>query len=422
MKIFWSWQSDRDPELHHYFVRDALKLACKQLAGDPEFEEAERPEVDHDMKGALGTQDIAATILMKIAGANAFVADMTPVGMTDPASLGGAKKASPKHLQNPNVMSELGYAERALGTDKIILVANAAHYPGPEALPFDWRHRSGAKTYHLPDGATEGAVKAELQKFAGVLKAHLKPILLAQQPPPPEPTPAAWKAATEADKALWLGGEKLEYRNSSLSLPGKVLALADGPRFYARVVPSKWAKVDKQKLADRVVELSMRLGGNSGDWGINGAGALSVWGSQGVAYSATQWFQDTGEIWGTGVAGFSAHQGKTFFAYQAVFRELDRFLEAANTGLAALGSGGHVTLRMGLSNVQGTVWPPASGGWGAAEALGGAAEVEVGADLSVPSDRRQALRRLWDEIADLYGVTPSPDVAHFEQAAGLPPL
>jgi hypothetical protein len=87
MKVFWSWQSDRDPKLHHYFVRDALKDACKLIAIDADYDEAERPEVDYDTKNVAGTPDITKTILDKIAAANVFVADMTPVGTTDPVAL-----------------------------------------------------------------------------------------------------------------------------------------------------------------------------------------------------------------------------------------------------------------------------------------------------------------------------------------------
>jgi hypothetical protein len=47
--------------------------------------------------------------------------------MTDPAALqpriAADKRSEPKCLQNPNVMAELGYAERALTQDRIILVA-----------------------------------------------------------------------------------------------------------------------------------------------------------------------------------------------------------------------------------------------------------------------------------------------------------
>ena len=62
-------------------------------------------------------------------------------------------------------------AERALSQRRIILVANGAHYPGPVALPFDWRHRSGAKVYTLKDGATKEEIKAEQTRFAEVLKS-----------------------------------------------------------------------------------------------------------------------------------------------------------------------------------------------------------------------------------------------------------
>src|SRR5690606_24819043 len=103
------------------------------------------------------------------------------------------KRSEPKHLQNPNVMSELGYAERALSQERIILVANGAHYPGPAALPFDWRHRSGAKIYTLEDGATAEEIKAERKRFAETLKACILPILKAQEPVKLPPKPIIWQ-------------------------------------------------------------------------------------------------------------------------------------------------------------------------------------------------------------------------------------
>lgn len=56
---------------------------------------------------------------------------MTPAGLTNPVTLQPnveeEKRSEPKFLQNPNDMSELGYAERALTTSPILLVANGAH-------------------------------------------------------------------------------------------------------------------------------------------------------------------------------------------------------------------------------------------------------------------------------------------------------
>lgn len=238
MKVFWSWQSDRDPKLHHYFVRDAIKEACKLIASDPDYEEADRPEVDHDTKGVSGSPDIASTILGKIASANVFIADMTPVGITDPATLRPGveekKRSEPKFLQNPNVMSELGYAERALTTSRILLVANGAHYPGAQALPFDWRHRSGAKTFMLADGATNTEIAAERKRFAQVLKACIQPILLAQAPAKPEPRKMAWQPASASDPAVWEGADAgLQFRNRSMEEGRREVRLADGKRIYS---------------------------------------------------------------------------------------------------------------------------------------------------------------------------------------------
>jgi hypothetical protein len=119
--------------------------------------------------------------LEKIAKAAVFVADITPVGMTDPEALqpniDAKKRSEPKYLQNPNVMCELGYAEHALSQNRIILVANAAHYPGPSALPFDWRHRRGPNTYRLMDGATKEEISAESVRFSKLLESFIKPIL-----------------------------------------------------------------------------------------------------------------------------------------------------------------------------------------------------------------------------------------------------
>src|SRR5262245_10268053 len=96
--IFYAWQSDNDQTTNRYFIRDALKEAITALSRDDTIEDA--PSLDHDTKGEPGMPDVFQTILRKIEQAGIFVADMTIVGLT-PAG---------KHLPNPNVMLELGYA------------------------------------------------------------------------------------------------------------------------------------------------------------------------------------------------------------------------------------------------------------------------------------------------------------------------
>ncbi|MGB7410902.1 MAG: hypothetical protein WA910_07150 [Sphingopyxis granuli] len=79
--IFWSWQSDQPPRETRNIIRDALIAALDRIAVD--LEEADRPEIDHDTKDVPGSPDIVASILAKIETASVFVADVTPIALTD---------------------------------------------------------------------------------------------------------------------------------------------------------------------------------------------------------------------------------------------------------------------------------------------------------------------------------------------------
>lgn len=430
-KVFWSWQSDRDPKLHHYFVRDALKGACKLIASDPDYEEADRPEVDHDTKNVAGTPDITSTILGKIASANVFIADVTPVGMTDPAVLqpGVAvdKRSEPKYLQNPNVMSELGYAERALTQDRIILVANRAHYPGPEALPFDWRHRSGAKTFMLADGATKEEIAAELKRFAEVLKNCIQPVLAAQTRAKAPPPAINWQPSSETDPTIWAGAAgKLQFRNASLGEPQREVRLADGKRIFARIAPSEWSAPSRSDLEPRVTTVGLVIRSRDGDWGLNGDGALSVWGridSERKAmevWNATQWFQKTGEIWAVNTNSFTEHEGRTWFSAGVPFEPLDSFLRKATAAIREMGGKGPIGVRLGAADIGDTVLPGEYSSRFVEATANDVAVEQVAADWT-PAERRTLLLRFWNALMDAYGRWPMT-MAEFERAASLPPM
>jgi hypothetical protein len=149
-KIFYSWQSDLPNKTNRGFIDDALALAVKELHRDPEIEV--EPVIDRDVAGMPGSPDIAQTILAKIKGAEIFVGDVSIINS-------GAVRPAP----NPNVLVELGYAMAALGTERIIMVLNAA-YGGPELLPFDLRQRI-AVVYTMREETDERApVRNELSK------------------------------------------------------------------------------------------------------------------------------------------------------------------------------------------------------------------------------------------------------------------
>jgi hypothetical protein len=60
MKIFYSWQSDTPKEVGRTFIREALDAAVAGI----EVDEPDRPTIDQDTQGVLGSPVIADTILL----------------------------------------------------------------------------------------------------------------------------------------------------------------------------------------------------------------------------------------------------------------------------------------------------------------------------------------------------------------------
>lgn len=167
--LFYAWQSDTPSDDNHYLIRDAAKDAVKLIAADNDVEES--PRLDHDTAGLSGTPAIADSIFAKIESCGMFLADVTFVGSCSTAD-GRQKK-----LINPNVAIELGFAGKAVGWERVILVMNTA-YGGPEDQAFDIKHRRNPIAYNLPAGSDSSARKEARKKLAAVLegaiKAHLR--------------------------------------------------------------------------------------------------------------------------------------------------------------------------------------------------------------------------------------------------------
>jgi hypothetical protein len=427
MKIFWSWQSDRIPKNHHYFVRDALTRACELIMADAHVEESDRPEVDHDTKDVAGTPDIVRSIAEKIDAAAAFVADMTPVAVTDPAGLrpdlAPEKLPKPKHVQNANVMSELGYAEKSLTLDKIVLVANAAHYPGPDALPFDWRNRRGPVTYTLADDADNATRTRELETFAKALRDRLGGILQDRR----GPTIVRWHEPSATDTALWAGSEDgLRMRTGGRLV---TYSLPPGGRLTIRIVPGRWSAPPINALEAKLSGNNrpvLHLGGSNGDFGPNKEGALHVWGSWDKqtdaikARTATQWFQDNGEIWAADTVTFGTGDEGAFFAFEYAMPRLGIFIDNAVRALGEFGSGPFL-VQIHARGLVGTSWP---GHWmfDRMAALKDEAHVEAQLRTDSPLERQQLLMKFWNAIADAYGMPPAETLEQFEEQAKLIPV
>ncbi len=145
--VFYSWQSDLPNACNRGFIQRALEDAAAAIKADDSVEI--EPVVDRDTLGVPGAPDIASTIFGKITAADAFVADVSIVNR-------GGKRASP----NPNVLIELGYALKALGHERVVLVFNR-EFGGIEELPFDLKMRR-VLGYDMPAHAEGRATERSL--------------------------------------------------------------------------------------------------------------------------------------------------------------------------------------------------------------------------------------------------------------------
>jgi hypothetical protein len=159
--IFYSWQSDIRAAACRTLIQGALEQAATGMVADGQLEVV--PVIDRDTQNVPGSPDIGATILAKIDRATAFVADVTIVGETSPG----------RPTPNPNVLLELGYAIRALGDARIVLVQNTV-FGVPEVLPFDLRQKR-VLTYESAENRAERS--PERRRLSGALQAALTPIL-----------------------------------------------------------------------------------------------------------------------------------------------------------------------------------------------------------------------------------------------------
>lgn len=207
--VFYSWQSDLSNATNRGLIQEALERAVKTIRADDSL--AVDPVLDRDTQNVPGAPDIAHTIFQKIERAAAFVAD---VSIINP----GLGRPTP----NPNVLIEVGYALKTLGTPRTVLVLNTANGP-VEALPFDLRTKR-VLTYHLRAGTAEKP--EQRRKLQDGLELALRAILAGAAVHPASPS-----AADLAIKSIQTGA-------------------ANQASLCARVIP---------EIAKRVEELTPKL-------------------------------------------------------------------------------------------------------------------------------------------------------------------
>jgi hypothetical protein len=122
--VFYSWESDLPNSTNRSFIQKALEDAARSIRSDDSIKID--PVIDRDTSGVPGSPDIANTIFSKIDASDIFACDVSIINH--------GEKSRP--TPNPNVLIELGYAVKALKSERIIMIMNTA-FGGPELLPFD---------------------------------------------------------------------------------------------------------------------------------------------------------------------------------------------------------------------------------------------------------------------------------------------
>lgn len=169
--IFFSWQRDSDNATNRSFIERALDAAIREVSAGLTLEEA--PRRDDATNGAVGAVDIAANIARKIDEAAIFVGDVTIIG--DVLLRDGERR---RPTANPNVLVETGYALKACGEKRVILLFNTA-LGSIEDLPFDLRPRlvlaynAPPSQPGLPDPDRSGARRKLAADLAAVIRTML---------------------------------------------------------------------------------------------------------------------------------------------------------------------------------------------------------------------------------------------------------
>jgi hypothetical protein len=292
-------------------VRDALREAIEQLHITAEIDEPERDAttIDHDPERISGGVGLVRSILKSIDAANVFVADVTAVG-----KVGSGTDIQPEsvghRLINSNVALELGYALRALGDLKLIVVFNA-HCGWQNELPFDVRSREDAIPYTLTPNAGRPEIELERKKLSARLVSAIDRCI---QEPVLGPEQSAATPSTFNKAVYFQAGEVLAHAGESQGA-GASYAYSSDAFCYLRLipVPTLQAALPLATLLEVVGQaplLSRQPGGAMSGSNSYGAIGFEV-GSQpgrgrGKLAASTQLFP-TGELWSLS-ASLIAHE------------------------------------------------------------------------------------------------------------------
>jgi len=300
--IFFSWQSDRSASEGRNLIEKALEKAIKNLTADVEIKEAIRDElqVDKDVKNIPGSPKIFETILAKIENAALVLCDLTFIGA----------RPNGDPTPNPNVLIEYGYALKAIGERRILLVMNTAYgAPKRETMPFDLLGHRFPMTYELAEGAndaTRRVVRDELTKsFERALRTFFESDEYRKTLP--QPTPIAYREPKDGKARFRAKGEAIGRKHDAFAhftgSPQDELYLSEGPSMWLRVSPQfplgKPRRIKELEQSAREIILLPFYEPGSSIGGVRGADGFGFYRSEGLGKetgSLVFVFAD-GEVW-----------------------------------------------------------------------------------------------------------------------------
>ena len=282
---FYAWQSDRPQQINRHFIRKALDAAASRINADATLNV--EVLIDADTEGVVGTPHVTETILKKINAADIFVPDLSFVAATDAGKL----------IPNPNVMTEYGYALRALTFEAMMPVMNV-HFGGPAELPFDLGHVRHPTQYNVGPDVTDSDRRAARDKLSVTLEGHLRLMIQGALgkaraanpfvPVPPVRPPAFFFQSTDVianfgypgeqelrfkrDRAIYLRVYPT-YADQPLIGLTKAIAVAQKLMPLQRVInslsaPNEWGAVNLQPHGDGITSLTQVF--ETGElWGVS---------------------------------------------------------------------------------------------------------------------------------------------------------
>ena len=407
--VFWSWQADLEGRCHRGFIRDALVAALDRVNAELDLEDVERGAtgdgawtLDHDTKSAAGMADIAATVLERIAAADVFVADVTPI----------ARSAGGKALPNPNVMVELGYAMSAITPDRIVAVLNRASGFRHEDLPFDIRHRR-ILTYDLAAGATRAELRQERERLVVALAGALSTNLTSAREARAAARPIEGVAESREMPGLWDGHWPATLQAAFGE--ERHISPIEAARAFVRVIPAGW-NGERPSVA-QVFDLPRGCGveapmgaGTSGARGIFDLGVVTYWGVGGApaiggptpVANLAAFLDESGEIWSVDGRILNDRQEQVFIAHQDVLRNWIRGLDMAHRVFDSLDASQRRRVVVGARGLDGSWWHIQTGyvpGRGRKDVV----EVDRTRASWGPDERIALLRDVWNDLRDAYG-------------------